>query len=612
MAPAGMPSNLPRIVAVLAALAVAVAGWHLLWFLCDDAYIVFRYAHNLHVGRGPVWNPAPFLPVEGYTSPLWLWLLWVTWAVTGFEPPATANWLSLGCGLVTLCWIAAALGRAALPERLQHGRTAMTFACLLAVAGNRTFCTWLSSGLETALFELWFVGWVLTAMQTAGPLGRRRLAGLAACAALAALSRPEGLLCVGATAAWSALAAARRPALLRGLWPLLAVAAHVLWRRAFYGEWLPNTYYAKSVGAWPEAGWRYGASFVVEQGLWVWLAAAAACAVVAVRRRAAPAPGALAGLAVAGMLAGYYVLYMGGDHFEYRPLVPLVPLAAASLPAVAAGIGLRPGGVLLLQGLLLLAGVFGWFHHASTCDDAPGGFRALAPGAPAILRPVVREYDRWQAWLRLRAICMPQSSHRQLTEFLLATLPPRQADPRGFASLPMLRAAAVGVVGWNLPDIAVLDEHGLNDWVIARNPVAYGPELAIPAAALDTAFRERDRDQGGTLDEAELAAALVHFQPAYGQDADAKQNVVEAALALLDRDGDRRLDRGEFERIATVFAVSRRIAHERKPPPGYYEALRPNVELLYRKVLRTERKPPLLPEHLRAIEREWRARMQAW
>ena len=40
-------------------LSVSVA-----WFLCDDAFISFRYARNLLEGHGLVFNPGEF--VEGY------------------------------------------------------------------------------------------------------------------------------------------------------------------------------------------------------------------------------------------------------------------------------------------------------------------------------------------------------------------------------------------------------------------------------------------------------------------------------------------------------------------------------------------------------------------
>ena len=46
--------------------------------------------------------------------------------------------------------------------------------------------------------------------------------------------------------------------------PILLTVFHFLWRKNFYGEWLPNTYYAKLVNPWPESGIRYFLSFIFE------------------------------------------------------------------------------------------------------------------------------------------------------------------------------------------------------------------------------------------------------------------------------------------------------------------------------------------------------------
>jgi arabinofuranosyltransferase len=80
----------PRLVqlAVLALLAAVIGGALALSFLCDDAYITFRYVSNARDGLGLVWNPPPFQPVEGYTSFLWALVLWAAWSLTGLEPPA--------------------------------------------------------------------------------------------------------------------------------------------------------------------------------------------------------------------------------------------------------------------------------------------------------------------------------------------------------------------------------------------------------------------------------------------------------------------------------------------------------------------------------------------
>ena len=47
--------------------------------MADDAFITYRYVSNAMLGRGLVWNPAPFLPVDGNTDFLWSLLLLLTW-----------------------------------------------------------------------------------------------------------------------------------------------------------------------------------------------------------------------------------------------------------------------------------------------------------------------------------------------------------------------------------------------------------------------------------------------------------------------------------------------------------------------------------------------------
>ena len=64
------PQDRLAIAVFVAAVLVACAGWQLMWFLTDDAYISFRYLSNALRGYGLVWNPPPFQPVEGYISAL--------------------------------------------------------------------------------------------------------------------------------------------------------------------------------------------------------------------------------------------------------------------------------------------------------------------------------------------------------------------------------------------------------------------------------------------------------------------------------------------------------------------------------------------------------------
>jgi arabinofuranosyltransferase len=127
-----------RILLLVVAAVGLLAGWNLFYFQTDDAYIAFRYVANAHVGRGLVWNPAPFLPVEGYTSFLWVMILRAVWALTGIEPPEASNWISLGFGAGSL-WLAYRfLMRMRLPAGFEPDRLALVAVVLVGALSNRT------------------------------------------------------------------------------------------------------------------------------------------------------------------------------------------------------------------------------------------------------------------------------------------------------------------------------------------------------------------------------------------------------------------------------------------------------------------------------------------
>ncbi|MCK5944840.1 MAG: hypothetical protein KAI24_22825, partial [Planctomycetes bacterium] len=361
------------LVGTLLLAAAAVYGAWQLAFLCDDAYIAFRYVANAKDGNGLVWNVAPFAPVEGYTCFLWVVLLWATWSLFGVAPPEAAHALSIGFGLCLLVVAAAAMARI----RDRDGRPLSTLAVLLGlafVATNRTFLTWWTSGLETALFNVMFVGWVVLAFRRPARRGGGWIALWSLAAVGAALTRPDGLLLVSATAAAVALEVLlRRHAFAvaaAGLTPLLAVSAHVGWRRWFYGEWLPNTYRAKVTTPWPEAGARFLACFAVEHGAWLWPPIALLWLVVELARGPARAWRALldhlpAVAAVGAVLfhVGYYVVRVGGDPFEYRVFSHLVPLGGIAVLGVGARLRRGSAAAIGLSLAVGLASLLGWGHY---------------------------------------------------------------------------------------------------------------------------------------------------------------------------------------------------------------------------------------------------------
>ncbi len=531
------------------ACVITFAGFRLFWFMTDDAYIAFRYVSNSMMGRGLVWNPPPFRPVEGYTSFLWVCLLRITWTLTGLKPPQVANWLSLFFGYGQLAVVVATVLRMQMPGTWPRFRTPLLALVLVGILSNRTFLAWLSSGLETSFFCWCFISFVVVGLRS--PC--RRTTGwawlLSSTAAAAALVRPDGLLCAAVAlllVADEVLGA--RPVQWRkavGLVPLLLIPCHLLWRRWTYGEWLPNTYYAKVVAPWPEAGLRYLASFVLEYGLWLWLLlTVVALGKMAYARRSDLLQATWRNRHVVVVIgaviahAGYYVWRVGGDHFEYRIFAHLIPLIWLSVAYLA--LHLWPRRVVpafaAITLLLLVSLPIPWMHwelthELSTRKRTHFLASPVAPALPSWMGPIASRWDGLQAWLIKRHICMRHQEHKIFAEAYMQSWPTReQAELTPWEpGHPVMFTSSVGIPGWVMPNVAIIDKYGLNDYVIARNPAT----------------------------------------------------------------GKKR----------------RGMAHARRPPPGYVECFEPNTRRRRRRIQVQPREQPLTDQDIVECERRYAARL---
>ena len=326
-----------RIVSVLVlAAAIGLAAFNLVrcWSCADDAYISFRYLDNWLSGDGLVYNAGEY--VEGYTNLLWILLL-APLRATGLSPEVCAAVLSLLClGLLLFAVrsAAAAIG----------GRGAGLGALVLACGSVQLAC-WTGSGMETVCFAA-----LLAAANAVSIRGGRVTTGAAVLFGLAVLTRPPGLsfaLVSFALTAWFSLREAKGawrrllvPALIFAAFP----AAQLLFRLVYYGDWLPNTFYAKLTGGIPSLvgpGWSYLAGFFVAGGAVPLLLAVFA---VGMQTRSARFFWVLAIQAILHMA---YVVRVGGDYFPYhRFLVPVLPmlvtLAALGLGRVLGRFGTAP------------------------------------------------------------------------------------------------------------------------------------------------------------------------------------------------------------------------------------------------------------------------------
>ncbi len=598
-------------VAGLAAFAATVAAC-LAW-MCDDAFIAFRYVANAYEGHGLVWNRAPFTPVEGYTCFAWVVLLWLTWEVTGVAPPDAAHALSISFGVLLVLATAAAAAR--VQDRAGRRLPVWTvLVTVLCVAGSRTSLSWFTSGLETAMFNLAIVSWVLVAVRADSARSERRLFVWSCWAAMAALTRPDGLLLAAATAAAAAVARARgertRWATSRALSPLVMVVAHVAWRRATYGEWLPNTYYAKVTEAWPEAGLRYLACFVVEQGVWVWLlvfllwaCAAALRAGGGILRALVERMPACAAVGAVAFHVAYYCLRVGGDPFEYRVLSYLIPLgavgvlgAAAQLPGAA-----RTAGVAVVTSAL--AGSLGWGHWLYHEPEVGTFYKPIAPEVPSWIRPLARWHDRQQSWLKPQVLCGRPRVHDMQMRAVAAGLPARRHTGFDVKDVPIYPAGGVGLPAWRMPDVAILDEHGLNDWVVARAPRRESGAPLVSSAELGAVFGAVALDQDGRYPRDAMIAALA----AVG-DGGVARGLVDYLLLQLAPPGAASLAPDELRGLDELMAGLRFMAHERFPPAGYVDDFSPNVAVRGGEVVITPRATPLPATRVRELEAAWRER----
>lgn len=500
----GITTSKDKIVLAIISVTTVVAlyfGWRLFWFLTDDAFIAFRYISNSHLGYGYVWNAPPFRPVEGYTSFLWVVLLDLVWRVTGAEPPAAANNIALLFTYLTLLLGGLMVLKLTLGERLGRYRLLFLGLIFFGAISNRTFLAWSSSGLETAMFNFFLTLWIYCCLFVE-ERGRRWMFCLSLTTALLCLTRPDGLLFAGVTAAllakafWEAratitsLSAGLRLAL--GATPLLIIPAHILWRYATYGTWLPNTYYAKAIPGrwWYQSGFRYLGSFILEYALWIWLLLFVAVLVVLLRRLKSvrdltqfSITNAVVCLGVVGHVL-YYTIKIGGDHFEYRVFSQLILLIfitflwglnALRLPAKVA--------IPLFVLFIMCSWPVGWLHWSATHNlnlrrqtyymtgSVAKVLKKSVPWTPGFVLSYFSAFDKLQYWLIERSVCMRHQEHKIFYVYQTQILPPRSEGmslpDKGY---PVTPATSVGVVSWVLPRVNIIDTMGLNDYVVARNP----------------------------------------------------------------------------------------------------------------------------------------------
>jgi hypothetical protein len=291
-------------------------------FVKDDAYISFRYAHNLVTGNGLVFNHGE--RVEGFTNFLWVFVI-APFEAMGWDLFQVCE--VLGTVLGAVCLVTTARLTAWVNG---EGRAGSHLWGAFWLATSSSFALWSKSGLEQPLGTLLpiagaYLLW--TAASAPGPASERRSLAAGLVMGAACMTRPELHLMAILVGLPRVVKAVRARTVARADWLYVAgilvvtVPCHTF-RLLYYGSLIPNTFYAKtSTGS---LVWHQGLKSL--QGMLAFnhaglLAVLAPLAFASRRRLVETATMAL--IAVAFMA---YIVMVGVDEMQwYRLYLPALP-----------------------------------------------------------------------------------------------------------------------------------------------------------------------------------------------------------------------------------------------------------------------------------------------
>jgi hypothetical protein len=289
-------------------------------FIKDDAYISFRYAHNLVTGQGLVFNHGE--RVEGFTNFLWVFVV-APFEALGWDLFQVCEVLGTVLGIACLV-VTARLTASVNGERRAGSHLWGAFW----LATSPSFVLWAQSGLEQALGALLpIAGALILWTAPEGPKRARRYLGAGLVMGAACMTRPELHLMAILVGLPLVVTAVRTRKVTRADWLYVAgilavtVPCHTF-RYLYFGSLVPNTFYAKTSSS--ALVWHEGLRSL--QGMFAFnhtgfLAVLAPLAFASKKRRVETAT--MAVIAVAFMA---YIVMVGVDEMQWHRLyLPALP-----------------------------------------------------------------------------------------------------------------------------------------------------------------------------------------------------------------------------------------------------------------------------------------------
>ncbi|MCP4679317.1 MAG: hypothetical protein GY854_28280 [Deltaproteobacteria bacterium] len=318
--------------------------------LFDDAMISLRYAWNLSHGNGLVWNVGE--RVEGFTNMLTVILMSVATLLFSKGGAVVAVQVFGAFTMLGVAYFTMRVGEALLARcKIRSG----PLFSLLFFAGGLLYyplAYWSLMGMETSLVSALLLAAVWLVLREDGK--DRFVPALSIILGLAFWARPDAAIFIVLILSYRFLDVPKTSGRPRSIFKELAVVAAFIvaisiFRLAYYGNLVPNTYTLKMVGIPLAFRIENGLGFIVLfiESTWIPLALAAVCYVLNFNRHTT--------LLLAMILASIgYQVYVGGDPWLYwRMTAPCMPIVFVLVLAAVARIPrfthqLAGGGVALV------------------------------------------------------------------------------------------------------------------------------------------------------------------------------------------------------------------------------------------------------------------------
>lgn len=212
--------------------------------LFEDAMISMRYARHLAEGHGLVWNIGE-APIEGFTN-----LLWTLWMSLAHALHMSESKISL---FIMLTGAFVMLGNGLMMAKIARIVSSSPWLPLFAATAvlfDYPLVFWTLRGMEVGAlsFLIYTLLWLTLENEREFSIGRT--VAMSIVAAMALLLRSDSVVPVFLIGLYGLASVSKRIpfVIIMAIFPGAALAGQMLFRRQYFHESLPNTYYLKLYG----------------------------------------------------------------------------------------------------------------------------------------------------------------------------------------------------------------------------------------------------------------------------------------------------------------------------------------------------------------------------